>query len=105
MDKPKTMMIDDILYVRADSVDAPSGDMVLVVLPRGFIYVGQISVEDGWYTLRNASNVRKWTGGGFGGLTLGAKSSGATLDKCCPVKFHESALVSLHLLPGGWLNA
>lgn len=105
MDKPKTTMIDNVLYVRADSVDAPSGDMVLVVLPRGFIYVGQISSKDGWYTLRSASNVRKWTSGGFGGLTLGARSSGATLDKCCQVEFHESALVSLHRLPDGWIDA
>lgn len=104
MSNPKTITIDDVQYVRADSQPKP-GPLTLVVLPRGFIYVGKLDKSGDWWTLRNASNVRKWSSGGFGGLTLGAKSSGAALDKCSDLAFAEEAVVSIHPLAEGWADA
>jgi len=104
MSHPETITIDNVQYIRADS-KPKAGPLELVVLPRGFIYVGELSMTDGWYTLTSASNVRKWSKGGFGGLTLGARSSGAVLDACCDISFAESAIVSVHHLPDGWENA
>ena len=105
MSTPRTITIDEVQYVRADSVAEPSGDRVIVVLPRGFIYFGKLERSDGWCRLTCASNIRKWSSGGFGGLTLGAKSSGATLDKCGPVEFSMDAVVSIHPVTDGWADA
>jgi len=78
-DKPKTITVDGITYTRAEEPCPLS----LLILHRGFIYVGEIvECHSDALSVKNAANVRKWERGGIGGLTIGAKSSGATLDAC-----------------------
>ena len=88
------------------SDDVAIGDLSIVVLPRGWIFVGALTHnDDGTYELTRCENVRRWSSGGFGGLTRGASSSGATLDKCESLSFDEQALILRGRLPRGWHNA
>jgi hypothetical protein len=70
--KPETMMIDDVKYVRADAVPDTKGDVKIVVLDRGFVYVGRVEHDENWLTIRNAKNIRYWgTSKGLGELVNG----------------------------------
>ena len=35
----------------------------IVVLDKGFVYLGDLSTDDNWLYISKAQNVRKWTGG------------------------------------------
>ena len=92
----KKCSVKEAIQVIEDAMDddPPEGDWHIVVLDRGWIFVGILEeFEDGTYALSNAKNVRKWTKNGFGGLTKGAISAEATLDPCAPLKFAASAMM------------
>ena len=100
MSNPERIEINGATYV-LQGTQPPKGPLSLLVLHRGFIFVGEWDGE----TLTNASNVRKWSSGGFGGLTMGAKSSGATLDPCSDLTPMPEAIISVHGLRSGWSDA
>ena len=51
----------------------------IVVLDRGWIFVSDLTkLDDDGYMLTNCMNIRKWTSGGFGGLT---KSKSDSVDR------------------------
>lgn len=60
--KPETMMIDDVKYIRADSVKQiePTGTIKIVILPRGWNMIGYYSQEGTRCKLENASVIRRW---------------------------------------------
>ena len=79
------------------------GDRHIAVLDRGWIFAGNMTIDDaGIYTMTNVVNVRKWSSGGFGGLTRSAKDSGAVLDPCEPIRFHRSALIMAVPIGSEW---
>ena len=93
--KPETIKIDETEYVRKDSVPAPDGDIQIVVLDRGFVYVGYAKIEGDFVVLRNAKNIRVWgTTKGLGELVSGPLS-GTKLDNVGTVKAPLRALISL----------
>ena len=99
--KPNTIEIDGMKYTPAKK--EVSGDRVVAVLDRGWIFVGSLtSLADGEFVLSNAANVRCWKSGGFGALSLGAKKAGATLDDCADVRFRRDACVFMVPIPGDW---
>ena len=101
-DKPKTITVDGITYTRAEEPCPLS----LLILHRGFIYVGEIvECHSDALSVKNAANVRKWERGGIGGLTIGAKSSGATLDACADFSVPDHAIIAVHALAEGWRDA
>ena len=77
------------------STDAPktpsTGSRAIVVLDRGWIFVGDLATEGGVTTLSNCANLRKWSGGGFGGMVLSPKTSSVVLDPCANVIFDAGA--------------
>ncbi len=75
-----TITVNGIEYVPKSS--QPTGSRHVVVLHRGWIFVGNISEEDGQVTLTGVRNVRKWASGGFGGMIRDPKGSGAETDAC-----------------------
>jgi hypothetical protein len=86
--------------------DEATGDLSIVVLHRGWVFVGELSdSKSGGLRLGNVRNVRKWDSGGFGRLTRGAKSSGAVLDAAQPMEFYADAMIFSAALPEGWDNA
>jgi len=80
-------------------------DLSVVVLHRGWIFIGELTQDGDSYTLSKCQNVRSWQSNGFGGLTQGAKSSGASLDDCQPLVFAEEAMIFCSPLPSGWRDA
>lgn len=101
------MYENDVLeQVRTLVCNKNNGTRRLVVLDRGFIFVGDLSEmdEQGFYTLTNCHNVRKWSHNGFGGLSRGANTAGATLDKAADLEFHRSAMVFSVPISKDWEN-
>lgn len=75
MSKPETIKINDVQYVRKDAAHDTKGDVKIVVLDRGFVYVGRIDpkqpVSD-LLVIQNAKCIRKWgTTKGLGELVNG----------------------------------
>jgi len=65
----------------------------IVVLDRGFVYVGEVSIDDEWCVIENARNIRYWgTKNGLGGLALNGPTSDTKLDKCGTVRARVSQL-------------
>ena len=96
MSKPETLMIDDVKYVRADAVPETSGDTKIVVLDRGFIYVGRVDLSDeNFCVITQAKNIRQWgTTKGLGELVNGPLS-GTKLDQVGTVRAPMRAVISM----------
>lgn len=95
MNAPTTLKIDDVEYIRKDAVLVTEGDIKIVVLDRGFIYVGHISHEDDFIVIKNAKNIRQWgTTKGLGELVNGPLSN-TKLDSVGTVCAPMRALISL----------
>ena len=72
MSAPSSIRIDNVEYVRADSVTPPSGPIKIVVLDRGFVYVGHTEIDGNFVKMTNAQNIRYWgTTKGLGELVNG----------------------------------
>ena len=53
----------------------------IVILDRGFVYVGDVSLDGDWIVIENASNVRIWgTTGGLGELASNGPLVNSRLD-------------------------
>ena len=75
MSKPETITIDDVKYVRADTVPEVCGEIQIVVIDRGFVYVGRTEWDGDMLIIRNAKNIRVWgTSKGLGELVNGPTS-------------------------------
>ena len=67
-----TIKIDDIEYIRADSIKSTEGNIKIVVADRGFVHVGFCEEIDGFIKLTSAKNIRYWgTKNGLGELVNG----------------------------------
>lgn len=94
MTKPITMMIDDVKYVREDSVKQ-AGNIKIVILPRGWNMIGYYSQEGTRCKLENASVIRRWgTTNGLGELAEKGKLKDTILDPCGLVEFHELTVIA-----------
>lgn len=67
----------------------------LVVLDRGFVYVGQVAEQSDRLVIRNARNIRRWgTTKGLGQLRNGPLTD-TVLDDCGQVIVYLRAVISL----------
>jgi len=95
MSKPETITIDDVKYIRADSVGKCDGDIKIVVADRGFVYIGNVEETDDFVKLKNSSNIRVWgTTKGIGEL-VGGPLSGTKLDKVGSLRIPNRAVISI----------
>ncbi len=95
MSKPETIKIDEIEYVRKDSIRDTQGDIKIAVLDRGFVYVGHVKTEGDFYVLTGAKNIRVWgTTKGLGELVSGPTAS-TKMDHVGTVRVPARALISL----------
>jgi hypothetical protein len=99
MSKPETMMIDDVKYVREDSI-SPSrneikGELYIVVLQRGWVAIGnRRMVGNGDYHLDNCAHIRVWgTTKGLGEIALGGPTAKTVLDMCPPIEYHPMTAI------------
>lgn len=95
MSVPNTIRIDNVEYVRADSVSPPSGPIKIVVLDRGFVYVGHTEIDGDFVKITRAKNIRCWgTTKGLGELVNGPLKD-TKLDSVGTVSAPLRALISL----------
>ena len=70
--------------------------MKIVVLDRGFVYVGYVTLENDWCIIREARNIRYWgTSRGVGQLALEGPQSNTKLDRVGVVRAPMRAVISL----------
>ena len=63
----------------------------IVVLDRGYVYVGDVDIDDSWCVITNARNIRYWgTTNGLGELVQSGPTSKTKLDVVgtvrCPLR-------------------
>ena len=68
----------------------------LVILDRGFVYVGDVKTDSDWCVVVNAKNVRRWgTTKGLGQLALKGPLPNTQLDDTGTVRAPMGAVISL----------
>lgn len=68
----------------------------VVVVDRGFVYVGQTEIDEKWCIIREARNIRYWgTKNGLGELALNGPLPETKLDACGTVRIPIHALVHI----------
>lgn len=89
-DKPTTIKIDDVTYVREDAAQSkPNGNRAIIVVDRGWIFAGDVTRENGRIKLSRALHVFKWESVGFAGMIENTKK--ADLRKIADVDIPEDA--------------
>jgi hypothetical protein len=93
--KPEVIKIDEVEYVRKDSMPKTSGDIRIVILQRGWVVVGRYSQEGSNCKLTNASVIRFWgTTKGLGEIAINGPTSKTILDKSPDIRFHELTIIA-----------
>ena len=68
----------------------------IVVLERGFVYVGDAVTDGTWCTITNASNVRRWgTSKGLGELAASGPLPNTKLDPAGTVKAPMRSVIAM----------
>ncbi len=76
-----------------DLSDAPPQ---IVILDRGFVYVGDVTIDDQWVIIRNACNVRRWgTSKGLGELAKSGPTANSVIDPAGLVRAPLRALIGM----------
>lgn len=103
MSKPDSIKIDEVEYVRKDSVvGRPSGSRAVVVVDRGWIFAGDVKRENGRIYLSRALHVFRWESIGFDGMIANPKSNKVTLKKISDVEIPEGAEIFCVPVEGQW---
>ena len=82
-----TIEINGVTYVRADT--KPTGNRAVVVVDRGWVFVGDVERKDGFIYLSRALHVFKWVDVGFAGMI--ADTSKADLRPVADVQIPAGA--------------
>ncbi len=106
MSKPETIKINDVEYVRKDSVQPTNGDIRIVVLQRGWVVVGRFTQDGSQCKLENANVIRSWgTTKGLGEIAEGGPTSKTILDPCPTIRYHEmTAILTIDCKENKWNN-
>ena len=76
MSEINTIKINEVEYIRADSIKAqPTGNRAVVVVDRGWIFAGDVTRENGRIKLSRALHVFKWESVGFAGIIENTKKA------------------------------
>ena len=87
----KIITVDGIEYAPI----VKSGDIRIVILQRGWVYVGRFSQEGPNCKLENAAVVRIWgTTNGLPEIALNGPTSKTVLDPSPTVRFHELTVIN-----------
>ena len=100
MNDINTIKINEIEYVRADSITKPTGTRAIIVVDRGWIFAGDVTRENGRIKLANALHVFKWESVGFAGMIENTKK--ADLRKIADVDIPEGAEIFCVPVPDTW---
>jgi len=73
----------------------PNGALEIVILDKGWVFVGNVSIADEWIVIENARNIRRWgTTNGIGQLAIYGPQTETILDDAGTVKFPMSSLIA-----------
>lgn len=87
------IQINNEIYVKKSSLGET--EKVILIAPRGWVFVGNKSVKGDEITLSNASVIRIWgTTKGLGELALNGPQSATKLDPCGTVRINRLAVVA-----------
>jgi len=76
--------------------DSTSEGLNIVILDRGFVYVGDVEISGDWVIITNAKNVRRWgTSQGLGELAAKGPQPETKLDMGGTIKAPRRALIGL----------
>jgi hypothetical protein len=76
--------------------DYTSQGLNIVILDRGFVFVGDVEVSGDWVIVTNAKNVRRWgTSQGLGELAAKGPQPETKLDMCGTIKAPMRAVIGL----------
>ena len=96
--EPTTLMVNNVKYIREDSVPKaafPFGPIQIVVVDKGFVYVGVVEIDPTGLTLRKAMNIRYWgTTKGLGELVNGPTKN-TKLDQVGTIRIPNHAVISV----------
>lgn len=87
-----------------DTCICPAGEWRIVILQRGWVFVGRYFKEGSMCRLESAYNVRQWgTTKGLGELALNGPTESTKLDPSPIVSFHElTEVASMVCEQGKW---
>ena len=96
------MSIDNLTI---DAVAEENHGFCIVVLDKGFVYVGTLITDAKFITIENAKCVRRWgTTKGLGQLATQGPQSNTVLDDACTVKALLCELKHFIICEGAWKN-
>jgi hypothetical protein len=80
----------------AASTQGSNEGLNIVILDRGFVYVGDVSIEGDWLLITNAKNVRRWgTSKGLGELAAKGPQTETKLDMGGTIKAPMRSVIGL----------
>lgn len=98
MSKPRTINVDGVEYIRADSMPHPPSAMQIVVADRGWVFVGITVYEESGVTLLNAKCIRIWgtdsSKPGLGWLALHGPTPKTKLDDSGTVRIPTHSVIA-----------
>ena len=106
MSTPATINIDDVAYVRADSIAPPHDSEVrIVVLQRGWVVVGRYAEDGDRVLLSDAHVIERWgTTEGLGQLVNGPTDA-TVLRRAGSVEAHRLGVVlTIAADPEAWAS-
>ena len=79
-----------------ETANADTLGVKIVVVDNGFVYVGNVHREAGFFIITNCFNVRRFgTTGGIGQLAMEGPTSETALDRTAPVLIPDNKLCHL----------
>ncbi|MEV0360111.1 hypothetical protein AB0H71_29035 [Nocardia sp. NPDC050697] len=95
MAKSKSITLDGVEYVPKGSEEPKNSNIKIVILQRGWVFIGRYSEDGDSCALDNAYVIRRWgTTNGLGELALEGKKTNTKLDKVGRVEFHRLTIVA-----------
>lgn len=95
-DKPTSESEPEAKVEKCQEPTRYDGEYCIVILQRGWVFVGQLHQRGSHCELVNAACIRKWgTTKGLGQIALDGPTSETILDKCPPMHFHELTAVGI----------
>ena len=91
-----TMTINGIEYIPAAEAGPPAeSTMSILILQRGWVFVGELSRDGEEFVLSNAQNIHRWgTTDGLGQLALTGPTSTTVLKPAGTVRCHQLTVVA-----------
>lgn len=83
--------INGVVYIPKTE---PEGEIKIVIMQRGFVFVGRVAIEKDQVVIRNAQNIRKWGAErGLGQIASSGPTDKTVLDPSGTVSCHQLTVI------------